>query len=84
MVRFLKVPFFETDEKGITAHSFNFEDGDFVRRGDTLLVIETSKITLDLNAPANGFVRYLIEEGEQLTVEQEIAAVADDITELEM
>ena len=84
MIKFLQVPFFEPDEKGITAHSFNYDDGDYVSKGSVILVIETTKITLDLTAPCDGFVRYLISEGEQLEVEQEIVVIADEVGELEL
>jgi pyruvate dehydrogenase E2 component (dihydrolipoamide acetyltransferase) len=69
MAREIRLPQFgQTMEEG-TIVSCPVEVGDEVRSGDCIFEIETDKTTLEMESPADGFVKYiLVEVGQTLPV----------------
>ena len=57
--------------------------GDQVKEGETVLVIETDKVTYEVPAPADGFLVQVIAEGETCPVEETVGYIAADRAELE-
>ena len=51
--------------------------GDAVRRGDFVALAETTKATVDIEAPNSGYLRILVEEGRMVAVGEPIAEVVD-------
>lgn len=51
-----------------TIGSWEKADGDFVNEGEIIAIIETDKITNNLEAPASGILRITASEGEELPV----------------
>lgn len=52
---------------GITIDDITVVVGDIVRRDDTILILETGKVALDIPSPANGEVlAILVEVGDQV------------------
>ncbi len=53
-------------------------EGEQVEAGEILLIIETEKVTLEIEAPASGVLHILIPEGETVPVLEPIAVLASD------
>ena len=60
--------------------SINCKDGSFVEKGQLILCIETSKASIDIDAPIDGYIFYDIQENDEVTVGQVIAAISDSET----
>src|SRR5512137_2691376 len=58
------------------------QEGEWVEQGRILLVIETAKVTYEVEAPAAGFLHIVAARGETLTVGQPTAWLADSKEEL--
>ncbi len=54
-------------------------DGDLVSRDDPLLVLETDKITMTVNAEEAGRLKVLVSEGETVQVGQVVATIDTDV-----
>jgi pyruvate dehydrogenase E2 component (dihydrolipoamide acetyltransferase) len=69
MAKEIKLPQFgQTMEEG-TIVNCSVKVGDKVRRGDCIFEIETDKTTLEMESPADGFVKYiLVEVGQTLPI----------------
>lgn len=52
-------------------------DGDFVKKGDTLLTIETDKVSQEIEAEGDGVLRISIQEGEEVAIGTVVAEVED-------
>jgi pyruvate dehydrogenase E2 component (dihydrolipoyllysine-residue acetyltransferase) len=48
------MPKFDMDQEDATIASWEKEEGDFVKADETVLVVETSKVAIDVPAPATG------------------------------
>lgn len=55
-----------------------FTPGDAVAEGDLLLVFETSKASVEIEAPAPGYVTYRCAEGEHVAVGSVVAVLTDE------
>lgn len=55
--------------------SWRKKDGDAVRKGEVLVVLETDKVSNELEAPASGTLKILIPEGEEVGIGTLIATV---------
>ena len=64
-----------TMEEGLIARWLRSE-GDAVKKGEALLVIETEKITYDIEAPTEGILHIVRHAGETVAVARPIAVVA--------
>lgn len=62
---------------------WNVTDGEWIEKGRVVLVIETEKVTFDLEAPASGFLRILAQAGEAIPVGEIIGLLAETKKELE-
>jgi pyruvate/2-oxoglutarate dehydrogenase complex dihydrolipoamide acyltransferase (E2) component len=57
------------------------KDGDQVSQGRPLVTIETSKATLDIEAPAAGYVRFDVPKGTEVKIGDVLCYIADNPTE---
>ncbi|HEY7536952.1 MAG TPA: biotin/lipoyl-containing protein [Gaiellaceae bacterium] len=57
-------------------------DGEKVRKGQTVCVIETSKSAIEIESPGEGMLLHLAAEGEEVELGGRIAAIASDSGEL--
>lgn len=72
----------ESVTEGILVQWFK-QDGDRVRKGELLYLLETDKITLEINAEADGVLRIRVPEGRTVAVGAVIAVLeADSVTPL--
>lgn len=57
---------------------WEFRSGDEVKKGETVVVIETDKVTFEVPAPARGIVHPIAEEGSTCAVEETVGYLARD------
>ena len=50
-------------------------DGDYVERDETVLELETDKVTMEITAPAAGSLKRMASEGDEVTVGAVVGAV---------
>ena len=53
-----------------------YSDGDKVRKGDIIFIVETSKAVIEIESPSTGYIYYNIEEGLEIAVDEICAAVS--------
>jgi pyruvate dehydrogenase E2 component (dihydrolipoamide acetyltransferase) len=53
------------------------EDGDEVRKGEEIAVIESQKITNEVEAPASGILRIIVKEGEERPIGAHLAFILE-------
>lgn len=54
------------------------QDGDMVRKGEALFVIETDKVTLEVEAEADGVLAIKVAEGETVAIGAVVATIDDE------
>ena len=62
---------------------WEFSSGDEVKEGETLLVIETDKVSFEVTAPADGIIHPIALEGSTCEVEETVGYLAGDREEYE-
>jgi pyruvate dehydrogenase E2 component (dihydrolipoamide acetyltransferase) len=53
-------------------------EGDQVAQGDQILIIETEKVSYEVESPANGLLHILVAEGNEVPVGKVLAVIAQD------
>ena len=72
----------QTMEEGTIVNCM-VELGDEVKKGDVIFEIETDKATLEMESPADGFVKYILAEtGQTLPVGETLLVLADEDEEV--
>ena len=67
-----------------TLTEWKAKEGDWVEKGDVILVIETEKVSFNVEAEASGFLHILVEEGAKVEMGETIAGlIAETKEELE-
>jgi pyruvate/2-oxoglutarate dehydrogenase complex dihydrolipoamide acyltransferase (E2) component len=51
--------------------------GDWVEAGESIAYVDTDKVTVEVNAPASGYLQILAEEESEVAVGQPIAEILD-------
>ncbi|RLB30737.1 MAG: 2-oxo acid dehydrogenase subunit E2 [Deltaproteobacteria bacterium] len=62
---------------------WKFISGDAVKKGDTVLIIETEKVSFEVPSPADGIIHPIVSEGSICAVEEIVGYVAQDREEYE-
>ena len=71
----IKVPLLAVNDTMLTVVELSFEPGSLVKKGDIIIVFESSKTTYDVVAEAEGYISYLCEVGEDYEVNEIIANI---------
>lgn len=58
-----------------TVLRYNYKDGDLVKEGDTLLILESMKMELEIKSTASGKIEYLVDLGDKVSAGQPIVEV---------
>lgn len=75
-MQLIRVPLLNANEEEVVVVEVRVREGDAVRAGDLVCMIETTKATLDVEAPAAGFIRSLsVQKGGRMRVGAVICAV---------
>ncbi len=79
----IKVPLLAVNDTSLTVVAISFTSGQKVKKGDQLMVFETSKTTYEVEAEAEGYVQYFCETGKDYEVNELVAKIFTDASELE-
>lgn len=77
----ITVPLLNANEPEARLVTVHVSDGQAVEKGTLLFTIETTKAATDIEAPLDGFVRLLAQEGEVLGVGALLAVITDSAEE---
>lgn len=73
----IKMPRLINNEDFVTLGCWCVENGAFVKQGQVLAVLETTKETTDLIAETDGYIFYGVSEGKEIEVGEAIAEIRD-------
>lgn len=71
----IKVPLLAVNDSSLTVVDVLFTDGQPVKKGEIVLVFETSKTTYEVLAEADGFIQYYCEAGQDYEVNELVASI---------
>ena len=77
----IKVPLLAVNDTTLTVAELAFATGAGIKKGEVILVFETSKTTYDVEAGAEGFVQYLCLAGQDYEVNTLVARVYSEAAE---
>ena len=78
----IPVPLLAVNDTILTVAELSFATGTKVKKGDVVMVLETSKTTYDVEAEAEGFIQYLCEAGRDYEVNTPIARIYSEAAEV--
>ena len=81
MSALIKAPAVTANEDTLILAKWYKTEGDFIKKGDILCGVETTKATVDVEANADGYLAQLAEEGAQISVGSPIAALTESAGE---
>ena len=79
----IQVPLLAVNDTTLTVAELSFATGSGVKKGDVVMVLETSKTTYDVEATADGYIQYLCEAGRDYEVNTPIAYIYSEAAEAE-
>lgn len=79
----IAVPLLAVNDTSLTVVEMNFSNGQYVKKGDHLMVFETSKTTYDVEAEADGYIQYLCELEKDYEVNEIVAKIFSEENEVE-
>ncbi|HVU54289.1 MAG TPA: 2-oxo acid dehydrogenase subunit E2 [Puia sp.] len=71
----IPVPLLAVNDTTLTVVELHFSNGDKVKKGDPVMVLETSKTTYDIEAEAEGYIQYVCEVDRDYEVNAVIARI---------
>lgn len=77
----IQVPLLAVNDTTLTVSELSYATGTMVKKGDVVMVLETSKTTYDVEAAADGFIQYLCEAGRDYEVNTPIAFIYSEAAE---
>ncbi len=78
------VPKLGMSTEPLTLVEWKAKEGDWVEQGSVVLVIETEKITSDVEAEASGYLHILVEEGNEAPIGSAVGLIVKTREELEV
>ena len=73
----IRVPLLNANEPEARLVDIHVKDGQAVEKGTRLFTIETTKAASDIEAPENGYIRFLVVEGATLAVGDLLAVITE-------
>ena len=64
----LTIPSFGDSINSASVGTWNFQDGDTVNKGDVLVILESDKVSSELEAPESGTLQITLAEGEEAAI----------------
>lgn len=77
MTNVLKAPFLGANDSDALLSEWLIESGNFVKSGQTVCVLETTKATIDVSADATGYIFPVINSGATVVAGQKIAYISE-------
>jgi pyruvate/2-oxoglutarate dehydrogenase complex dihydrolipoamide acyltransferase (E2) component len=79
----IKVPLLAVNDTTLTVVEITVPSGQKVKKGDQLLVFETSKTTYDVLSEAEGYIQYYCETGNDYAVNELVAKIFENLSDFE-
>jgi pyruvate/2-oxoglutarate dehydrogenase complex dihydrolipoamide acyltransferase (E2) component len=79
----IQVPLLAVNDTILTVAELSYATGTKVKKGDVVMILETSKTTYDVEAGADGYIQYLCEAGRDYEVNTPIAFIYSEAAEAE-
>jgi len=79
----IKVPLLAVNDTSLTVLEMAFSSGEKVKKGDQLMVFETSKTTYEVEAEADGYIQYFCETANDYEVNELVAKIFADPSEFD-
>jgi pyruvate/2-oxoglutarate dehydrogenase complex dihydrolipoamide acyltransferase (E2) component len=79
----VKVPRDNVNDDSVTIRKIYFKSGDYVQKGQLVLEIETSKTSIEIEAPADGFISHELYAGIEIEVGNHLFVVGGLNQEIE-
>ena len=79
----IAVPLLAVNDTSLTVVEMNFANGQYVKKGDHIMVFETSKTTYDVEAESDGYIQYFCELDNDYEVNEIVAKIFSEETEVE-
>jgi pyruvate/2-oxoglutarate dehydrogenase complex dihydrolipoamide acyltransferase (E2) component len=83
MIKDIKVPKLGMSEDDITIIEYPVEDGEAVKEGDVVVIIETAKVSHEVFSPASGLFFHIKAVNEKVSIGSLLAVLADSREEFE-
>ena len=83
LIQEIKVPLLAVNDTSLTVVEMNFTTGSAVKKGDLLMVFETSKTTYDVEAETDGYIQFYCEAGQDYEVNEIVAKIFEQESEIE-
>ncbi len=80
----IAVPLLAVNDTFLTVVEVNFQQKAAVKKGDIVMVFETSKTTYEVIAEADGFIKYNCEQGNDYTVNDIVAEIYSSADEIKI
>src|SRR5689334_12907701 len=77
----IQVPLLAVNDTSLTVVEISFPNGSLVKKGDMVMVFETSKTTYDVEAASDGYIQYLCEADHDYEVNTVVARIYSEATE---
>ncbi|HTR30460.1 MAG TPA: 2-oxo acid dehydrogenase subunit E2 [Puia sp.] len=81
LIQEISVPLLAVNDTTLTVVEISLPNGAPVRKGDLILVFETSKTTYDVEAPAEGYIQYLCTTDRDYEVNEVVARIYSEEAE---
>jgi len=79
----IQVPLLAVNDTTLTVTELSYTTATKVKKGDVIMILETSKTTYDVEAAADGYIQYLCEAGRDYEVNTPIAYIYSELAEAE-
>lgn len=70
------------NDTSVVVYEFLVDDGAEVKTGQQVIAVETSKATTNIESPANGFIRFMVQIGDEIPNGDLLAVVSEDKEQL--
>lgn len=79
----ITAPTNNVNDDSVTVFQLFVKDGDEVKKGQSVMAVETSKATIDIESPENGFIKFVARVGDEIPNGGLLAVIAGDKEKLE-
>src|ERR1700761_5221967 len=82
LLKEIEVPLLAVNDTTLTVVELPFSAGAFVKKGDVILVLETSKTSYDVEAGVDGYIQYLCEADRDYAVGEIVVRIYSEAGEV--
>ena len=77
------IPNDSVNDESVMIMTLDYNDGDFIQKGDTIIEFETSKAVSTIEAEYDGYIFYNFKEGDQVLIGEIVAEIYDEAKRIE-